>query len=166
MACATELGGRPIAIATFGTDDVVGTVSFLPEPGAGVHVYASLFFQNQTFRGKTLGMHIHSHTGSGHFTAGVDSKHGVWPGGHAGDLHNNITVTQGGHVLLAFVDNRVSVAVGRKDCILYEDIVIHTGPDDCGLGPSACSHANGCAGNFLATAQILPYGGCVVDTCC
>ena len=168
MASVAELGARPIAIATFNNSDVHGSVSFLPEqPGAGVHVYASLFFPNKKHWGKTLGMHIHSRETNAHFTAGApNSQHGVWPDGHAGDLHNNIIVTATGHTLLSFVDNRLSVDRGRPDCILYHNVVIHGGADDCGNGTDPCSTRTGCAGPILAAAQIVPWGGAVSDACC
>lgn len=168
MSSVAELGGRPIAVATFTTQDVRGTVSFLPElPGAGVHVYASLQFYNTAYWGKTLGMHIHSRKTNRHFLAGKTSaRHGVWPNGHAGDLHNNIRVTSSGRALLAFVDNRISVDTGRPDCILFHNVVIHTGADNCGVGDDPCTETTGCAGAILATAPIVPWGGAVADVCC
>jgi Cu/Zn superoxide dismutase len=168
MASVAELGARPIAIATFDTVDVQGSVSFLPElPGAGVHVFASLFFLNKEYWGKTLGMHIHSRITNTHFTAGApNSRHGAWPDGHAGDLHNNIIVTAAGHTLLSFVDNRVSVDRGRPDCILYHNVVIHSGADNCGIGLDPCSASTGCAGKILAAAQIVPWGSALCDACC
>lgn len=161
MAGVSELGGRPIAVATFAGPEVYGSVSFLPEPGAGVHVFADLLFK--TCRNKTLGMHIHDHTSGKHFTGGKNAPHGVWPAGHAGDLHNNIAVTSSGRAMLAFVDSRISVARGKSTCILGHDVVIHSGPDDCGTGGDPCSTQTGCAGKILATASITAWG--VRDVC-
>ena len=163
MAGVAEFSGRPIAIATFATNDVYGTVSFLPEPGAGVHVYASLAF-NDKYCGKTLGMHVHDSKTGGHFAANPNSRHGVWPDGHVGDLHNNIAVSDTGHVLLSFVDSRLSVMQGTPRCILGQNVTIHTGHDDCGVGTDVCSHVSGCAGPILASAKILAWGG-LVDSC-
>ena len=163
MAGVAELGGRPIAIATFSTPDVSGFVSFLPEPGAGVHVFANLVVSNAAYHGKTLGMHIHSHETHHHFDGGKNTAHGVWPKGHAGDLHNNVVVSSKGRVLLSFVDNRLSVAAGNPACVIGHAVYIHAGADDCGLGGSACSEQNGCAGNTLATATITRWGA--IDAC-
>jgi Cu/Zn superoxide dismutase len=163
MAGTAEYGGRPVAIANFATADVYGSVSFLPEVGAGVHVYANLQVTNQTYWGKTLGMHIHSSVTGKHFDAGKTAAHGVYPTGHAGDLHNNITVTPTGRVILAFVDTRISVAQGTPNCIFGHHVVIHTGPDNCGISALPCADANGCAGAKLAEATICPWG--IADVC-
>ena len=155
MAGVADPFQRPIAVASFHTGVVTGTVSFLPEPGAGVHVFASLYFHSN-YWSKTLGMHIHNHDGGGHFGSGI---HGVYPKGHAGDLHNNITVGANGRAMISFVDDRIDVAVGNPNCILYQDVAIHAGADDCGTGPDPCSAASGCAGDIVALSQILPWGG-------
>lgn len=158
-----ELRGRPVAIANFDTSDIVGSVAFLPEPGRGVHVFANLYVKNKQYCNKTLGMHIHSKVTGTHFDAGLGGTHGVWPAGHAGDLHNNIVVTPSGRVVLAFVDTRLSVSAGSPRNIIGHHVVIHKGPDDCGLSTEQCALANGCAGDKLADAVIYPYG--IADIC-
>jgi hypothetical protein len=61
--------------------------------------------------------------------------------------------------MVAFVDARIDVAVGTPNCILYQDVAIHTGADDCGLGADPCSTTSGCAGEIMALSPILPWGG-------
>lgn len=132
---------------------VSGSVRFSqPSPKDPVTVTLSL----QGFRPcQTHAIHIHEY---GDLTKGCMStgKH-LNPGGdphgsvyftekrHAGDLINNLFTDDKGSVQLSFSDKRLSLILGKPECVVGRSVVIHHYPDDYGLG------------GLLEDGMLIPY---------
>lgn len=67
----------------------------------------------------------------GHFNP-YEVYHGSVTNGHVGDLCNNIFIDQNGNGFYSYIDPKISLIPGSKNCVLGRSVIIHQDEDDCG----------------------------------
>ena len=147
-----------IAISTFTTSKIKGSVEFIEQSDKNVLVKMNLsgFHKNSTH-----GIHIHEAgdlrdecmAACAHFNP-YNKTHGDKTSKirHVGDL-GNITSDKNGNVICEFTDKLIKLR-GSKANIIGRSVVIHEDRDDCGLGNFPDSLTTGHSGKRIACSVI------------